>query len=252
MYNKVQDKIEHSKEIISTAVKNYRRIAVACSFGKDSMAAVLLAREVQPDIPMFSIMTAFKPKETFEYLVRMDKRLHLNVTVYIAARDVPAILKEHGIDVRLLPAERFEQECSEVELVYGKKIYEVEPDRCCELLKVEPAKEAVKNFDAWICGLRNTEGRTRKDYKEIEFRGLVKVNPILTWTEEEVWVYLKAKGVALHPWYNRVFPDGRRIRSLGCEPCTVPVYDWQEERDGRWNGTSKCGGECGIHTRRLK
>jgi len=119
-------------------------------------------------------------------------------------------------------------------------------------LKVEPAKEAVKNYDAWVCGLRNTEGRTRKDYKEIEYRGLVKVNPILTWTEEEVLGYLEAKGVELHPWYNMIFPDGRKIRLLGCEPCTVPVYDWQDERDGRWKGTSKCGGECGIHTKKLK
>ena len=252
MYKFMQDKITHSAEIIKKAVKNYRRIAVACSFGKDSMATVLLAREVHPEIPVFSILTVFKPQATFEYLTKMNKLLKLNVTVYMVARDVPPILKDAGIAVKLLPAGRFEAESAEVEMVYGKKIYEAAPDRCCELLKVEPAKEAVKNYDAWVCGLRNTEGRTRKDYKEIEYRGLVKVNPILTWTEEEVLGYLEAKGVELHPWYNRVFPDGRKIRSLGCEPCTVPVYDWQDERDGRWKGTNKCGGECGIHTKKLK
>lgn len=242
---------EFSKGIIRDAVKNYRRTAVACSFGKDSMATVLLAREVHPEIPVFSIMTAFKPKETFEYLVRMDKLLNLNVTVYMVARDAPAVLKENGIDVRLLPAGRFEEECAEVETI-GRQIYEVAPDRCCELLKVEPAKEAVKNLDAWVCGLRNTEGKTRKSYREIEFRGLVKVNPILNWTEEVVRKYLEAKGIDLHPWYNRSFPDGSRIRSIGCGPCTSPIYDWQEEREGRWKGTNKCGGECGIHTMRLK
>ncbi len=252
MYKKMLDKVAHSKKIIADVVRTCRRIAVACSFGKDSMATVLLAREVHPSINVFSIMTVFKPKETFEYLVRMNKLLNLNVKVYMVASEVPQVLKENGIEVKLLPTERFERECTEVETVYGKKIYEVEPDRCCELLKVEPAKEAVKNLDAWICGLRNTEGRTRKDYREIEFRGLLKVNPILNWTEDEVRAYLAAKGIELHPWYNMVFPDGRRIRSLGCEPCTVPVYDWQDEREGRWEGTSKCGGECGIHTRRLK
>lgn len=262
MYTKMLHKIEtayspqggkaYSKEVIREAVENYRKIAVACSFGKDSMATVLLAREVHPEIPVFSIMTVFKPKETFDYLVRMDKLLNLNVTVYMVARDVPPVLKENGIEVRLLPAGRFEKECSDVEMVYGSKIYDVAPNRCCELLKVEPAKEAVKDLDAWVCGLRNTEGRTRKSYREIEFRGLVKVNPILNWTEENVRGYLEAEGVELHPWYNQLFSDGRRIRSIGCEPCTSPVYDWQEEREGRWNGTSKCGGECGIHTRRLK
>jgi len=140
----------------------------------------------------------------------------------------------------------------EVEEKYNKKIYEADPDRCCNLLKVDPAREAVKDLDAWICGLRNTEGRTRKDYQEIESRGLVKINHILNWTEEEVWKYLEDHKIELHPWYSKVFPDGRRIRSLGCEPCTIPVYDYQEERDGRWQGTSKCGGECGIHTKTLK
>jgi phosphoadenosine phosphosulfate reductase len=245
-------KLEHSKEIVRYAIGQYRRIAVACSFGKDSMATVRVAREVDPEIPIFSIMTPFKPKETFEYIVKMDRLMNLNLTVYMVAREAPSILKENGIQVILLPTDKFERACLEVEGKDGKKIYEIDPDRCCDLLKVDPTREAVKNLDAWICGLRNTEGRTRKDYKEVEFRGLAKINPILGWTEEEVRRYLEACKIDLHPWYSKVFPDGRRIRSLGCEPCTIPVYDYQEERDGRWQGTSKCGGECGIHTKKLK
>jgi phosphoadenosine phosphosulfate reductase len=245
-------KLEHSKEIVRYAIGEYAKIAVACSFGKDSMAAVHIAREVNPEIPIFSIMTPFKPIETFKYIAKMDRLMNLNPTVYMVAREVPPILRENGIEVRLLPTDEFERASLEIEEKYGKKIYEIDPDRCCNLLKVDPAREAVKDLDAWICGLRNTEGRTRKDYQEIESRGLVKINPILSWTEEEVWKYLEAHKIELHPWYNKVFPDGRRIRSLGCEPCTIPVYDYQEERDGRWQGTSKCGGECGIHTKRLK
>ncbi|MDY6965958.1 MAG: phosphoadenosine phosphosulfate reductase family protein [Halobacteriota archaeon] len=250
--NGFKEKIEKSKEIVGKAVQEYGRVAVACSFGKDSMAAVHLAREVDPDIPIFSIITPFKPVETLKYLVEMDKQMRLNPIVYLVANEVPSILKENGIDVRLLSPERFEEACLEVEGAYGKRIYEVDPDRCCGFLKVEPAREAVKDLDAWVCGLRNTEGRTRKEYKEVEHRGLVKVNPILTWTEEEVLGYLEDNDIDLHPWYDKVFPDGRRIRSLGCEPCTVPIFDHQEERDGRWQGTSKCGGECGIHTQTLK
>ena len=246
------DKEELSKELIKTAVERYPRIAVACSFGKDSMATVHLAREVDPDIPVFSIMTPFKPRETFEYLVKMNEKMGLNTTVYIVAKEVPPVLKEHRVKTVLLPTDEFEAVQSEVERKYGKKIYEVDPDKCCELLKVNPAREAVKNLDAWICGLRNTEGRTRTGVKEIEFRGLVKVNPILNWTEQDVLRYLKRNGIELHPWYTKIFPGGKRIRSLGCEPCTVPIYDWQQEREGRWFGTSKCGGECGIHTRNLK
>ena len=128
----------------------------------------------------------------------------------------------------LMPIDKFETACAEVEEGSGKPIYQTDPDKCCTLLKVDPTKEAVKDLDAWVCGLRNTEGRTRKDYKEVEHRGLVKINPILTWTEEEVLDYLKENEIDLHPWYSKVFPDGRRIRSLGCEPCTVPISDDQE------------------------
>lgn len=247
-----EKKLEHSKEIIRQAIKEHGNIAVACSFGKDSMVAVHLAREVDPSISIFSIITPFKPVETLKYLVEMNKQMNLNPKVYLVAEEVPSILKENNINVKLLPSKKFEEARTEVEKIHGKKIYEKDPDTCCNLLKVDPAKEAVRDLDAWVCGLRNTEGRTRKDYKEVEHRGLVKINPILAWTEEEVLNYLKDNKIGLHPWYDKVFPDGRRIRSLGCEPCTVPIFDNQEERDGRWQGTSKCGGECGIHTQELK
>lgn len=250
--NDFASKLEHSKEVVRQALNEYNKVAVACSFGKDSMAAIHVAREVDPDIPIFTILTPYKPIETFEYLVDMDKKMNINPIVYLVGKEVPPILKENNINVKLLPSDKFETACEEVEKESGKPIYEQYPDKCCTLLKVDPTKEAVKDLDAWVCGLRNTEGRTRKDYKEVENRGLVKINPILTWTEEEVLGYLKGNEIDLHPWYSKVFPDGRRIRSLGCEPCTVPIHDNQEERDGRWQGTSKCGGECGIHTQRLK
>ncbi|MHA1221255.1 MAG: phosphoadenosine phosphosulfate reductase family protein, partial [Candidatus Heimdallarchaeota archaeon] len=122
-----------------------------------------------------------------------------------------------------------------------------DPDECCRILKVEPTKEAVKNLDAWICGLRNTEGRTRKDYKEIENKGgLFKINPILNWTELDIWRYIAINNIPVHPYYAKGY------RSLGCEPCTILISDDALEREGRWVGTSKCCGECGIHTQALK
>ncbi len=99
----------------------------------------------------------------------------------------------------------------------------------------------------WVTGLRCTEGRTRTDYLELEERdeGLLKLNPILPWHEREVWQYIALDQVPVNPLY------GEGYRSLGCEPCTH-ITTGANERDGRWIGTSKCGGECGIHTRPLK
>ena len=250
---KMKEKIEHSKELIEYAVKEYKRIAVACSFGKDSMATVHLARQVGPRIPVFSIMTPFKPVETFHYLRRMNKRMNLGVTIYMVADSIPETLQDPDLDMRLLPTDEFCRVASSIKRETGKDIYEADPDECCRLLKVEPTKVALKDLDAWISGLRNTEGRTRRDYQEIEKRGeLVKITPILTFTEAEVLKYLHDHEIPLHPWYTIECPDGRRYRSLGCAPCTKPIFQCQLEREGRWQNTSKCGGECGIHTLRLK
>ncbi len=241
----MEDKIEHAKELIEKAIRNYPRVAVACSFGKDSMVTVHLAREVDPEIKIFSVMTRYKPKETFDYLRRMNQKMNLRTTVYMVADSVPEALRGDSLEVRLLPAEEFKQIASRIESQNGGKIYEIDPDECCRLLKVEPTRVAVSGLDAWICGLRNTEGRTREDYQEIEEKGgLIKINPILTFTEAEIWRYMATRGIEPHIWY------GKGYRSLGCAPCSNPGGEL--ERDGRWQNTSKCGGECGIHTQRLK
>ncbi len=206
---------EHSKEVIRECLNRYDKVAVACSFGKDSMVVVHLAIQIKPDIPIFTIMTPYKPKETFEYKNKMIKLWNLNITEYRSKKDVP------------------------------KGLWKTLPDECCRILKVEPTKEAVKDLDAWITGLRSTEGRTRTEYQEWELKGgLMKVNPILYWTEADTWRYLAVHQILVHPWYAEGY------RSIGCEPCSAP--GGEKERDGRWKGTSKCGGECGIHTQKLK
>lgn len=239
------EKIEHAKELIRDALQRYPRIAVACSFGKDSMVTVHLAREVDPDIKVFAVMTRFKPKETLEYLRKMNKKMNLRATVYIVADSVPAALKGNSLKVILLPPGEFEKKASQIRAETGREFYDIDPDECCRLLKVEPTKVAVSNLDAWITGLRCTEGRTRTDYQEIENKGgLIKINPILTFTEAEVWRYMSTRGIEPHPWY------GLGYRSLGCAPCSGP--GGVLERDCRWQNTSKCGGECGIHTQTLR
>jgi len=244
-----KEKIAHAKELVDSGLTKYPNIAVACSFGKDSMVTVDIARQVDPNIPIFSIMTRHKPKETFEYLVEMDKKMNLNTLVYMVADDVPDILKENNIQVKLLPTEAFNNAMQK----FGEDIYKTNPDECCNLLKVDPTRKAVKDLDAWITGLRNTEGKIREHYEEVEYKGgLVKYNPILTFTEKEILDYLRENNIKLHPWYEMEFPDGRKFRSLGCETCTRPIMPEDPERIGRWIATSKCGGECGIHTKILK
>lgn len=213
-------KVKEAKELIEWTKSKYPKSALACSFGKDSMVVLHLALEIDPNFPVFSIMTPFKFRETFSYKKKMTKQWRLNINTFMA---------------KLLPYELTSPPC-------------LEPDVCCNDYKVEPTRLATKGLDAWITGLRRTEGRTRTDYEFIEDKGgLIKVNPILDFTELDVWRYLAVNEIPVNPLYKEGY------RSLGCKPCSNKEKDENEtEREGRWQGTSKCGGECGIHTQVLR
>lgn len=213
------EKVDRSLELIHQAYEEYGdRLVVANSLGKDSCVVWHLAKRVSPDIRGFIVTTRFKPKETVQLMNEMVA-MYPELKVYRNDDPIP------------------------------DRLYETDPDLCCDQLKVEPIRRAIEemNVDCWITGLRCTEGRTRTDFQEIEERdiGLIKVNPILIWYEREVWQYLALNQVPVNPLYSKGY------RSLGCAPCTQ-ISTGPDERAGRWVGTSKCGGECGIHTRPLK
>ena len=213
------EKVERSLSLIEDAYEEYGdRLVVANSLGKDSCTIWHLAKRVSPDIRGFIVTTRFKPPETREFMELVVAR-YPELRVYSNDQPIPEAL------------------------------YRTDPDLCCDLLKVEPTRRAIieMNVACWVTGLRCTEGRTRTDFQETEERdrGLIKLNPILVWREREVWQYLAINQVPVNPLYAQGY------RSLGCGPCTRISAD-ADERAGRWVGTSKCGGECGIHTRPLK
>lgn len=250
----LEEKIRHSEELIQESLQRYgNKIAVACSWGKDSLVLLHLARGINPDVPVFSVLTIHKPKETFEFVVKVIHCYKLKPKIFMVGDTVPEVLKKHGINVTLLPMEQYRVEAERIKKQSGNDIYYEDPDLCCKLLKVVPFRYAYTTLglQAWFSGLRNTEGYTRKYVPEQEKinEHETKINPILAWTEEEIWKYIKTNKLLAHPWYRKKYSDGRKIRSLGCGPCTVPIFDHESERDGRWRKTLKKGGECGIHTR---
>lgn len=249
-----EEKIQHSKNLIQDALNTYGdKIAVACSWGKDSTVLLHLARSIKPDVPIFSVLTIHKPKETFEFVVKVVQQYHLQPKIFMVGDAVPEVFRKNQIEITLLPIEQYRLEEEKIRRETGHDIYYADPDLCCKLLKVVPVRYAYTTLGlrAWFSGLRNTEGYTRRYIPEIERinEHETKINPLLSWTEEEIWKYIKNNKIPIHPWYKKKFSDGRRIRSLGCEPCTVPIFDHESERDGRWRKTLKKGGECGIHTR---
>ena len=213
------EKVDRSLALLAEAFREYgEALVVANSLGKDSVAVWHLAKRVSPEIRGFIVTTRFKPPETVEFM-QEQVQAYPEMRVYRNDEPIP------------------------------EDLYAADPDRCCELLKVKPTRWAIEEMGVrcWVTGLRCTEGRTRTDYQEVEQRdeGLLKLNPILLWKEREVWQYLALNNVTVNPLYAKGY------RSLGCAPCTKITTD-DNERAGRWIGTSKCGGECGIHTRPLK
>jgi phosphoadenosine phosphosulfate reductase len=212
-------KVDRSLGLIREAYEEFGdKLVVANSLGKDSVAVWHLAKRVSPDIRGFIVTTRFKPKETIDFM---------------------------KTEVERFPELQVFKNDEEIE----DELYKTAPDRCCDILKVQPTRQAIQkmNVDCWVTGLRCTEGRTRTDFQEVEERDkdLVKLNPILIWYEREIWQYLALNHVEVNPLYAEGY------RSLGCAPCTK-ISTGDDERAGRWVGTSKCGGECGIHTRPLK
>jgi phosphoadenosine phosphosulfate reductase len=211
-------KVERSLGLIEQAYKEFGdTLVVANSLGKDSSAVWHLAQRVSPRVRGFIVTTRFKPAQTKQFMKEETAR-YPELRVFRNEEEIP------------------------------ERLYETDPDRCCDLLKVKPTRQAIKemNVRCWVTGLRCTEGRTRTDFKEIEERdiGLIKLNPILLWYEREVWQYLALHKIEVNPLYAQGY------RSLGCWPCTK-IAPGADERAGRWIGTSKCGGECGIHTKPL-
>ena len=129
----------------------------------------------------------------------------------------------------------------EHEAEYGR-LYEIDPDLCCAIRKIWPLDRALRPYDAWAGGVRRAELASRADTPVVAWdakRRKVKVNPLATWTDEQVAAYVAEHGILVNPLRQIGYA------SIGCAPCTRPVADGEDPRSGRWAGLAKT--ECGIH-----
>ena len=125
----------------------------------------------------------------------------------------------------------------------GPKLYARNPDLCCYLRKVVPLEQSLEPYDAWITGVRREETSARTDTKVVQWdprRQMVKVNPIVEWSQKDVDDYIAEHGVLVNPLVSEGYP------SIGCQTCTARVEAGADPRSGRWAGSAKT--ECGIHT----
>ncbi len=194
-------------------------IVFATSLGAEDCAILdMIARQTLP-IALATIDTGVLFRESYALWSRLEKRYG----VEIAAMRTD-LLRDSG------PAPEID------------RLWETAPDQCCRLRKMVPLRRELSGRAAWITGIRREQSETRRNAQPVEWDaafGLVKINPLVAWTNDQVWSYLRANDVPYNPMHDTGYP------SIGCEPCTSPVGEGESGRSGRWRGRDKT--ECGLH-----
>jgi phosphoadenosine phosphosulfate reductase len=177
---------------------------------------------------------AAKVRPTVDVLF-LDTGYHFVET--IGTRDaVEAVYDVNVVNVRP------ELAVAEQDAVHGKDLFARDPGACCGMRKVEPLGKALKNYSAWVTGIRRVEAPTRANAPLISWDkgfGLVKINPLAAWSDDELQDYIDANGVLVNPLVHEGYP------SIGCLPCTAKPVEGADPRSGRWQGLAKT--ECGLH-----
>jgi phosphoadenosine phosphosulfate reductase len=209
------------QEIVAEAVELFRgRLAVSCSFGGESgMVLVDMALKADPSVAIVYVDTDFLFPETYATVKAVEQRYGIRALAFRSRLSVEA-----------------------QEALYGPRLWERDPDQCCAIRKVEPMREALSHFDAYLTGLRRDQAETRRETPLVQWDakfGLVKINPLVDWTEREVWSYIMAHELPYNPLHDQGYP------SIGCTNCTRAVLPGEDPRAGRWSGTGKI--ECGLH-----
>jgi phosphoadenosine phosphosulfate reductase len=206
-------------ELLKWAVNNYPNIVLACSFGAEDLVLLDMLHRVSPETRVFYLDTDLHFKETYETRDRLEQKYG---THFIQMKS------------KLTLQEQADQ--------HGNELWKTNPDLCCQLRKVDPLTRVLAMFDAWITGIRRDQAPTRANTRKAEYDykfGLVKFNPLASWTWEDVWNYIRIHNVPYNPLHDQNYP------SIGCEKCTRPVKPGEDPRAGRWSGYQKT--ECGLH-----
>ena len=193
--------------VLADAVERFDRIAIACSFQKEATVILDLASEVGFEhFDVFTLDTGVLFDETHEAWQRFQDH--------------------YGIEIAGVRGE------------HPERLWETDPDACCNARKVVPLRDRLAGKDAWVTGLRREQSATRAETPEVGWdakHGLFKIAPLATWTEKDVWRRIADRGLPYHELHDRGYS------SIGCVPCTQPG----QGREGRWFGTGRI--ECGLH-----
>lgn len=214
------------QEIVAWTYRVFERVALVASFQVESIVLIHIAVALGIRPRVVTLDTGRLPAETLAYIENVSRDFELDLQI---ERPDPLAVEEmvstHGRDLFL----------RSVELRHA----------CCEVRKVRPLAAALSGYDAWITGLRRDQSSTRLDTPITELDrahgGLLKVAPLAAWSASEVWSYVEANQLRVHPLY------AQNYTSIGCAPCTRATRPGEDQRAGRWWWEMGAVKECGIH-----
>lgn len=215
----------NTSDLIKYILENHNNIALSSSLSIEDQVLTDMILKVDKSSKVFTLDTGRLHSQTYKVLDETNLKYGVKLDVYFPQNsDVENLYKTQGVN-------------GHFESIDNRK-------NCCNTRKIEPLKRALKGVDIWITGLRASQSVTRTNMPIIEWDEnfkVIKLNPLINWSEEDIWDYIKTNKVP----YNKLHDIG--YPSIGCEPCTRAVKDGEDIRAGRWWWENPEHKECGLH-----
>lgn len=214
------------EDILDLLLKTHRdKVVFSTSMGAEDQVLTHMLCALTKEPSIFTLDTGRLFYETYDLIHKTNERYGISIRVLFPDRErVEEMVRSRGVNLFYHSVE-------------NRKL-------CCHIRKIEPLRRALKRCDIWLTGLRREQSPTRKDLAYAQWdeeNAVIKVNPMLDWTEDQVWAYIKAHAVPYNTLHDKGFP------SLGCQPCTREVKPGEDVRAGRWWWEQPETKECGLH-----
>lgn len=216
-------------DVISFFFKKFpNKIALSTSLGLEDQALTEIVASIDSKANIFTLDTGRLFPESYDLIDRTSKKYGITIKLFFPNSDsVEQMVNTKGVNLFY-------------ESVENRKL-------CCKIRKLEPLARAMSGLDGWITGLRKDQSVTRTNMQLIEWddtSSMIKINPLIHWTEDDVVDYIEAKGIPINPLHKKGFA------SIGCQPCTRAIESDEDVRAGRWWWEDPETKECGLHKKK--
>ncbi|MDE1817364.1 MAG: phosphoadenylyl-sulfate reductase [Thaumarchaeota archaeon] len=223
----LNESLQTPQEVLKWSLDNlHPRLALASSFGAEDVVVIDMMMKINPKSRIFTLDTGRLNQETYDVMDEIRKKYNVNIEVMFPDQnEVEQMVRVNGLNLFY-------------DSVGNRKL-------CCGIRKVHPLNRILSTLDGWVTGLRADQTEVRSNANKLELdeqhNSILKINPIIEWTWEQTWDYIKKNNIPYNKLHDKGFP------SIGCEPCTRAIKSGEPLRAGRWWWESDSQKECGLH-----